>query len=117
MHRREVPHGIMFHHFHGEGHYVGQGSISGREFEDILQFVGLKRILNPEEWLGRLETGQLKDEDLCLTFDDGLLCQFDVAFPVLEKYGLRAFWFVYSSVFEGKPSSKFEIYRVFRTKF
>ena len=112
-----IAHGIMFHHFHGERHYKGQGSISGQDFEDVLRFVGLKRILDPTEWFKRVETGQLKDEDLCLTFDDGLLCQFEVALPILEKYGLKAFWFIYSSVFEGNPGSKFEIYRVFRSKF
>lgn len=112
-----VAHGIMFHHFHNERHYKGQGSISRHDFEDILKFVGLKRILNPAEWLRRLKTGQLNSEDLCLTFDDGLLCQFEIALPVLEKYSLRAFWFVYSSVFEGGLGGKFEIYRFFRSVF
>lgn len=111
-----IPHGLMFHHFHDDKHYRGQGSISASDFEAILKFVGLERILDPSEWLRRLWAGQLTDRDVCITFDDGLLCQFDVALPVLDKYNLKAFWFVYSSVFEGELG-KFEIYRVFRSKF
>ncbi len=114
---KNVPHGIMFHHLHGGRHYKGQGSLSQEDFEDILRSVGLDRILDPHEWIRRLNGGQLTEGDLCISFDDGLLCQFDIALPVLEKYNLKAFWFVYSSVFEGDPGSKFEIYRVLRSKF
>ena len=114
---KKVPHGIMFHHFHDERHYQGQGSISQQDFDDILQFVGLDRILEPHEWTKRLNEGRLVEGDLCISLDDGLLCQFDIALPVLEKYNLKAFWFIYSSVFEGDLGSKFEIYRVLRSKF
>ena len=113
----KIPHGLMFHHFHNSRHYKGQGSISDKDFDDILRFVGLDRILDPQEWIERLSKGQLADGDLCITLDDGLLCQFDIALPVLEKYNIKAFWFIYSSVFEGHLGNKFEIYRVFRSKF
>jgi len=111
-----IAHGIMFHHFHDERHYMGQGSISGKEFENILCFLGLNRMLDPYEWIERFDTEGLIAENLCLTFDDALLCQFEIALPILEKYDLKVFWFVYSSVFEGHPV-KFEIYRAFRSKF
>lgn len=111
-----IYHGLMFHHFHGLQHYQGQGSISRKQFEELLRFVSLKRILSPQEWVDKLQTGKLTSRDFCLTFDDGLLSQFDIALPVLEKYKLKAFWFIYSSVFQG-GLGKFEIYRVFRSKF
>jgi len=113
---RDRSHGVMFHHFHGGGHPVGQGSISAGEFESILRFVGPERILAPDEWLVRQESGNLDPADVCLTFDDSLLCQIDIALPVLERLGLRAFWFVYSSVFEGGVG-KFEAHRAFRTRY
>ena len=113
---KTIAHSIMFHHFHGGRHCKEQGSLSQKDFDGILRFVGLDRILHPQEWVRRLDKGQLKEEDVCISLDDGLLCQFDIALPVLEKYNLKAFWFIYSSVFEGHIS-RFEIYRVFRSKF
>lgn len=107
-------HGVMFHHFHGEGHREGQGSISASDFEKILRFINPDRIVDPNDWMARLQKGTLTSDDICLTFDDGLLCQFDIALPILKKYRLKAFWFVYSTVFES-GIGKFEIYRVFRS--
>jgi peptidoglycan/xylan/chitin deacetylase (PgdA/CDA1 family) len=51
---------------------------------------------------------------LCLTFDDNLRCQFDVALPVLRRQGITAFWFVYTSVLQGNLE-RLELYRLFRT--
>jgi peptidoglycan/xylan/chitin deacetylase (PgdA/CDA1 family) len=114
MHYRcDIPHGIMFHHFHGGCHHPSPGSICGEELADLIRYVGRERILEPAEWIQRAEQGQLAPGDLCLTFDDALLCQFEIALPVLQQYDLRAFWFVYSNVFEGHIS-RFEVYRVFR---
>ena len=111
----EVPHGIMFHHFHDGGrHPRQQGSISGEELEAVLAHVGVGNILDPQAWMEKMGRRQLTAADRCLTFDDGVLCQFDVALPVLERHGLRAFWFVYSNVFEGHVG-KLELYRMFRT--
>lgn len=116
MYHNKIPHGIMFHHFHGGKHIPSQGSISSDDLVKILEYIGVKRFLSPSEWLEGLSKKALKDEDLCLTFDDGLLSQADIALPVLEHYGLRGFWFVYSSVFEGQLAN-LEIYRLFRTKY
>ncbi|MBC7751026.1 MAG: polysaccharide deacetylase family protein [Candidatus Saccharibacteria bacterium] len=108
------PHGLMFHHFKDDRHKGGQGSISAEVFAHLLMSVGLDRILSASEWCNRANEGTLKQEDLCITFDDSLLCQFDIAVPVLEHFNKTAFWFVYSSVFQG-VEEPFEIYRYFRT--
>jgi Polysaccharide deacetylase len=55
----------------------------------------------------------LRNTDVCLTFDDNLRCQYDVAVPVLRELGLTAFFFVYTSVLQGK-FEPLEIYRHFR---
>ena len=113
----KFPHGIMFHHFHDESHPPsGQGSISDKEFEEILNFVGIENFIRPDEWITKLRNNDLKENDVCITFDDGLKCQYDICIPILEKYNLKCFWFVYSSVFEGKLG-KLEIYTNFRTKY
>ncbi len=111
------PHGIMFHHFHDESHPPsGQGSISAKEFEEVLNFIGIENIIGPDEWISKLRKNKLKENDLCITFDDGLKSQYDICAPILEKYDLKCFWFVYSSVFEGN-TEKLEIYTNFRTKY
>ncbi len=109
-----LSHGLMFHHFHDDRHPIGQGAISADEFRSILEFVGVDNILPAREWLHRAEKGTLRPRDLCLTFDDNLLCQKDVALPVMKSLGLSACWFVYSSVLHGNLE-RMEIYRYFRT--
>ncbi len=105
-----VPVGLMFHRFRPSGGENGeQGAHSPEELERILRFVGVENILAPAEWLERVKKNRLQPSDRCITFDDGLRSQAEHALPVLEAHGLKAFWFVYSSVHEGKPV-KSEIY-------
>jgi peptidoglycan/xylan/chitin deacetylase (PgdA/CDA1 family) len=108
------PHGIMFHHFCDAMHPKGQGAMSGEDLEMMLHHVGLDNILSAEEFQYRLASNKLKSTDVCLTFDDNLKCQYDVAYPVLKKYKITAFWFIYTSPFEG-INEKLEVYRYYRT--
>jgi peptidoglycan/xylan/chitin deacetylase (PgdA/CDA1 family) len=105
---------LMFHHFFGGAHPNGQGAITAEQFAKILEYAGPTRILSPDLWLEKLEAGRLSPHDLCLTFDDALKCQMDIALPVLEAYNLKAFWFVYSGIFQGSADN-LEIYRHYRT--
>jgi peptidoglycan/xylan/chitin deacetylase (PgdA/CDA1 family) len=105
----------MFHHFHNEKHAKGQGAISQDEFAQIIEYYQrLHRILPAAEWLEKASHGNLAKNEVCLTFDDALLCQYEVALPVLQSFDLTAFWFVYSSVITG-GTENLEIYRKFRT--
>lgn len=108
-------HGIMYHHFHdNQKHIVGQGSISTETFNDMLDFYGKDHnIIGAGEFLQKSEAGTLSPADVCLTFDDGLLCQYDVAYPVMKDRGLTAFWFIYTSPLDG-VIEKIELYRHFR---
>jgi peptidoglycan/xylan/chitin deacetylase (PgdA/CDA1 family) len=106
-------HGIMFHHFHRPGEPSAQGSITADEFSDLIDFVGRKHILPAQEWFTRAQADRLTPTDICLTFDDNLMCQYEVARPVLDSYGLSCFFFIYSAVCRGKLEP-LEIYRVFR---
>ena len=110
-----IPHGIMFHHFHGNGHPVVLGSIDANQLADMIGFLGEhSRILGAREWMEKALARRLGQNEICLTFDDSLLCQMEVAVPVLEAFGHTGFFFVYSSVFEG-GLERLEIYRAFRT--
>jgi len=108
------PHGIMFHHFYDDKHCNGQGAISAEQLRDIIDHYGRDNILPAKEWFDRAIGKRLKSNDICLTFDDSLLCQYEVALPVLEKYNLTAFWFVYTSVMDGEIEM-FEVHRKFRS--
>lgn len=103
----------MFHRFHHAGDKpTGQGSITAEQFEKMLLFVGVNNIISPDDWMLRLKNNALQQNDLCITLDDSLKCQYEVCLPVLEKYDLKAFWFIYSSVFDGEYM-KYEIYNCF----
>ncbi len=108
-------HGIMFHHFcDNKIHIKGQGAITGEEFERLLDFYQQEhQILSAEEYADKAQRGLLKKTETCITFDDALKCQFDIAYPILERRGLKAFWFVYTSPFLG-ICEKLEVYRHFR---
>lgn len=108
-----LPYGVMFHHFHNAQHYQGQGSISADQLAALLEFLGPARILTPQEWVERATHDALQPSDICLTFDDNLRCQYDVAKPVLDTYGLKAFWMVYSEPLQGRVAW-LEVYRYFR---
>ena len=66
------------------------GTITKKNFEDIIKFINPKRILSPTTWIAKLKNKKLQKKDLCITFDDGLLSQKEVALPILNKYGLNA---------------------------
>ena len=107
-------HGVRLHHFKNAEHTNGQGALTADTFEEMLLAIGLERILSAEEWQDRAWLNKLEPQHVCLTFDDNLKCQYDVALPILDKYKKTAFWFAYSSVFRGELEL-FELYRYFRT--
>lgn len=93
----------MFHRFHKDGKKPqGIGSVSQKNFEKMIKLIGTENILSPAQWLYRLKKKKLKKTDTCLTFDDGLRSQFKYALPILNKYNIKAFWFIYTSVFKKK---------------
>ncbi len=112
---RSSTHAIMFHHFHSDLHPIGQGSISAEQFETMIEWLSDRyNLLGAREYLYKLKSKALDANDVCLTFDDGLLCQFDVAAPILKKKKLEAFFFIYSAPLTGEADS-LEVYRYFRT--
>ena len=111
------PHGIMFHHFHdNKGHFKSQGSISKDDFYEIINFIGRDNILDADVFTEKLKSNNLKNSDVCFTFDDGIKSQIDVALPVLEDLRIKSFFFTYSSMFQGNPDN-LEIFRFFRMNY
>ena len=105
----------MFHHFHNEKHLPSQGSLNSSDFSQMLDWLsGRFNLIGAREYLEKFESAKLSENDICLSFDDALLCQYDIAIPILKERGIDAFFFVYSSVFTGKPDN-LEVFRYFRT--
>lgn len=112
-------HGIMFHHFHdGNMYKKSQGSISKKELETLLEFYKSEyKVIHAIEYYDKAKRGMLLDNEVCLTFDDTLKCQYDIAYPVINNLGITAFFFIYTAPIVG-IYEKLEIYRDFRfTKF
>ncbi len=110
-------HGIMFHHFHDNGiHTKGQGSIDKDDFYEMIKFIGRKNILDADVFYEKFKNNKLKDNEVCLTFDDAIKCQIDIALPILEDLKIKSFFFVYTSVFQNKPDN-LEFFRYFRMNY
>ena len=106
------PAGLMVHGIHKDDQKpLSQGSITVRNFEK--KIIKLKnRILNAEEWINKSKKNDLNKNDLCITLDDNLRSQVKYGIPILKKYNIKAFFFVYTSVYE-KKNYEFEIFRYF----
>ena len=112
----KFPHGIMFHRFkNSEIKDSGYGALSAKDLHKLIKFVGKERILNPNQWINKIKKKNLGNQDLCLTFDDGLKSQFKIALPVLNKYNIKAFWFVHSNTSK-KNYDKSEIFSILIVK-
>ena len=110
-------HGIMFHHFHDDKmHIKSQGSINSDDFYKIIKFIGKNNILDADVYFEKFKNNKLKNNQVCLTFDDAIKSQIDIALPILEDLNIKGFFFVYTSLFEGNPDS-LEIFRYFRAKY
>ena len=89
-------HGIMFHHFHDDGiHTKGQGSIDKDDFYKMINFIGRNNILDADVFFEKFKNNKLKSHEVCLTFDDAIKCQIDIALPVLEEHKIKKVSFLY----------------------
>ena len=108
-----LSHGIMFHHFHDNKMYPNSpGSLDKNQLRKIIKFIGKDNIIEPLEFIEKLKNDKLNSE-ICLTFDDALKCQFDIAQPILEEFKLKAF-ILFKHNFE-KQKDYSETYRFLET--
>ncbi len=105
----------MFHHFHdNQDHLEGQGSISSHVFIKVINYLlSNYRIHQPDEFIDKVITNTLSSGDIVLTFDDALKSQVDIAFPILDRYNIKSFFFIYNEAFYDQPNP-IEFYRDFR---
>ena len=106
---------IEFHYFTDrQKHPPCQGALTAEAFTDILAYLDRHYELMPaEDFFETALAGKGTDRQICLSFDDGVSSQWDVAVPCLEKAGLTGMFFCYSAHYAGKPSM-IEIYHDYR---
>tara|TARA_Y100000591_G_C21795921_1_gene679317 strand:+ start:632 stop:1564 length:933 start_codon:yes stop_codon:yes gene_type:complete len=105
--------GIMFHEFHDDKIFMkSQGSINKDQFYKIIKKIGINNILSPQNFLDAIYS-KLKKKYYCLTFDDGLKCQFKIAGEILNDLNISAFFFIISSTLTSKPNM-LAVYKDFR---
>lgn len=96
--------GLMFHHFHDETrHKKTEGSISKTQFKKIL--INFKKnIVTPEEFLNQTfqNKNKIKKKMVCLTFDDSIKSQTNIALEVLDDLNLKGFFFSNSFQYENE---------------
>ena len=71
------------------------------------------KILDAADFEYAAINGKLGTSDICVSFDDALLSQFDIALPALNDFGIKAFFFIYSAPLCGEDNY-LEIFRDFR---
>lgn len=98
--------GIIFHYFHNEEKYIKcQGSLDSDAFSSLICYLMKKyTILNMDEYIKKAIAGNLNETEICLTFDDGIRSQYEIAVPVLSEFGIRAGFFIYTEPFCGRMS-------------
>ena len=106
----------MLHHFTGDGHPYIQGALTADDLRRFLDRLGTFRIMQAHDYEAAARDGSLQPGEICLTFDDALKSQSDIAAPVLAERGLTAFFFVYSQPFVAPSPVSFEVQRYFRNR-
>ena len=112
--KKKENYGILFHHFHSKNKfYSSPGSLTKKKFNDFISKYK-NQIQNPNNFFL-----DLKKKKICLTFDDGLKCQKDIALPILKKYNIKACFFVptsnFSKNFLSSETIRYLKYKIFKS--
>lgn len=114
--------GIEFHYFHetdsrekqGLRFIPCQGSLNQGQLERAIIY--LKKsydLLGARDFMDAVLRGDDRKDRVCLTFDDGLKSQAEIAWPVMESLGVTGFFFTCTSWMENRPLL-LEVYHDFR---
>ncbi|MBC7225803.1 MAG: polysaccharide deacetylase family protein [Thermoflexales bacterium] len=97
---------VLLYHFIGReklergGHSVSRFNVTAADFEAqllLLKQLGYHPVTVSEIAAALDGKATLPQRPIALTFDDGWREQYDIAFPILQRYGMRATFFVSTS--------------------
>ena len=99
---------IMLHDFKENGSVGTQGAVTEENFYKIIDYCDSDRISNPRIIIEN--TRKNLENSLFITFDDGLLSQFEIALHVLEERDIKGIFFIHSKPLVGE----YDIHQVAR---
>ena len=114
--------GIMFHHFSSPSiESYARGTLAAKNFQNFIQSMLKKELLrSPLDFVTSIQdrSAPLNETNtrICLTFDDNLKSQLQVAVPILNKFDVKAFFFIYSGPYVN-DSTLFEYERYFFARY
>lgn len=79
---------IMYHHISEKGSLLNEYVITPEEFESDIAYLkdhGYHSVLPSQ-----IESGNIPENPVMITFDDGFLSNYKYALPILEKYSMTA---------------------------
>ena len=93
---------LIFHRVHRQTDSLLYSDPDAAEFARLARFLARAyRVLTLGEAARHLSCGSLPTRALVITFDDGYADNAEVALPILQRYGLRATFFVSSGFLDG----------------
>ncbi len=93
---------LNYHRVHPVIDPINPGEIDAQRFTWQMELIANNfNVLTVGEAVDRLQKGQLPDRSLCITFDDGYADNVEVALPILEKFSLRATFFIATGFLDG----------------
>ena len=98
---------LMYHDLVKNDSVIGNsgfGKLTDSEFENHLTAIkDACRVVSVEEGIAEIKHGGgLKENSVALTFDDGFANVYEIAFPLLKKYGVRATVYLPTDWINGK---------------
>lgn len=112
--RRELP-VLMYHHIVPDGEEIAGDVIHVgqlREELSILREEGYEPVTLQEVIDFVKEGGSLPKKPVCLTFDDGYLSNYELAFPLLKEFDMKATFFVIGATVGSKEYYKDTDFRI-----
>lgn len=79
---------LMYHNLVTDSAQTSSVSITPEKFEQDVKYLADNgyNVVFPSE----LTAGGVPPKTVCITFDDGYLSNYELAFPILKKYGMKA---------------------------
>ena len=91
----------MFHRFYDNRNKpTGQGSFSPKKLKEYIESNGDDNFFKIEDLNNLSLRSEIPSNKILLTFDDGLFSQYESAKPILDNYGIKSIWFIYTKIFE-----------------